>query len=52
MEVYIEPGASGHVLTTIAIGGNFLQLWDIQALRGWEEYWHWHDLGLIVSKKS
>ena len=48
MRVYIEPGASGQILTTIATGGSFLQLWDSHARSGWEEYCHRHDLGLIV----
>jgi hypothetical protein len=48
MKVYIEPGASGHILTTIATGGNFLQLWDSHARNSWEEYCRCHDLGLIV----
>lgn len=48
MKVYIEPGASGHILATIATGGNFLQLWDAHARPGWEAYCRRHNLGLIV----
>jgi len=48
MRVYIEPGTSGQILTTIATGGSFLQLWESHARSGWEEYCHRHDLGLIV----
>lgn len=52
MKIYIEPGASGHILTTIATGGSFLQLWDRHARRSWEEYCHRHDLGLIVFEEE
>jgi hypothetical protein len=48
MKVYIKPGSSGHILTTIATGGNFLQHWESHARYGWEEYCYRHDLGLIV----
>lgn len=48
MKVYINPGASGQILTTIATGGEFLQLWETHARRGWETYCRRHDLGLIV----
>jgi hypothetical protein len=48
MKIYIEPSASGHILTTIATGGSFLQQWDEYARQGWDEYCHRHKLGLIV----
>jgi len=52
MKVYIDPGASGNILTTIATGGNFLQLWNSNARRGWEEYCQRHNLGLIVFEEE
>jgi hypothetical protein len=48
MKVYIKPGASGHILATIATGGNFLELWDTHARQGWEAYCRRHQLGLVV----
>ena len=48
MKVYIEPGASGNVLSTVAIGENYLEIWERNALPTWAEYCNRHDLGLIV----
>jgi hypothetical protein len=52
MKVYIEPGLSGQILTTIATGGNFLELWKGCARGGWEEYCHRHNLGLFVFEEE
>ena len=48
MEIYIEPGASGNVLATIAIGDSYYNAWKANALPGWEKYCRRHGLGLIV----
>jgi hypothetical protein len=48
MKVYIEPGASGNLLSTVAIGGGYLDVWERNAFPTWTEYCHRHDLGLVV----
>jgi len=48
MKVYIEPGASGNILTTVAIGKEYLEPWENNALPSWDEYCRKNDLGLIV----
>ena len=48
MEICIEPGVSGNVLATIAIGDNYYKPWKSNALPGWEKYCRRHGLGLVV----
>jgi len=48
MQVFIQPGNSGNVLATVAIGAAYLEEWTRSAFPGWSEYCHRHDLGLIV----
>ena len=48
MKIYIEPGASGNILSTVAIGGAYLDSWESNALPGWLEYCRKHGLGLVV----
>ena len=48
MRVLISPGESGRVLATIAVGGDFLRLWEVNAKNSWEEYCHRHALGLVL----
>ena len=52
MKVYIEPGASGNTLATVAIGGKYLDYWEVNALPSWAEYCHKHDFGLIVFQQE
>lgn len=48
MRVLIEPGSSGNVLATIAIGEAYYEAWQQYALPGWESYCRRHDLGLVA----
>lgn len=48
MQVLIEPGISGNILATIAIGKSYIDEWKQNALPSWEEYCRRHGLGLIV----
>jgi hypothetical protein len=48
MKIYIEPGISGNILSTVAIGENYLEPWERNALPGWIEYCRKYDLGLVV----
>lgn len=48
MKVYIEPGVSGNILSTVAIGGKYLDSWEANAFPGWAEYCLKYGLGLIV----
>jgi hypothetical protein len=43
-----EPGKSGNVLATIAIGENYLKPFLEYALHTWQMYAERHDLGIIV----
>lgn len=48
MKIYIDPGASGNILATVAIGARYLESWEKNALPGWAEYCQIHGLGLVV----
>jgi hypothetical protein len=48
MKIYIDPGASGNIISTVAIGGSYLDSWEANALPGWTDYCRKHDLGLVV----
>jgi len=48
MKLAIEPGASGNVLATIAIGDSYYRAWLEFAYPSWSEYCRRHDLGLVV----
>jgi hypothetical protein len=48
MKIYIQPKKSRNIITTIAIGGAYLEAWERNALPGWAEYCDRHGLGLIV----
>ena len=48
MKIYIEPGKSGNVITTIAIGDEYLSAWELYSLPSWEKYCKNNDLGLII----
>lgn len=48
MKIYIEPGSSGNLLATVAIGSSYLETWERCALPSWSEYCQRHGLGLIV----
>ena len=48
MKTYIEPGLSGNILSTVAIGGDYLDAWEKSALPTWVDYCKRHGLGLIV----
>ena len=52
MEIFINPGKSGNILATIAIGGNYYQTWKKYAFHTWERYCIRHDLGLVVFKED
>ena len=48
MRIIREPGKSGNVLATIAIGENYLKPFLEYALHTWQMYAERHDLGIIV----
>lgn len=48
MKIIIEPGSSGNVIATIAIGDNYCDSWEKYALPTWERYCERHGLGLIL----
>ena len=48
MKVIIDPGISGNVITTIAIGEEYLQKWLEFALPSWRKYCELNNLGLVV----
>jgi hypothetical protein len=48
MKVIIEPGSSGNVIATIAIGGEYYNSWERYASPTWKKYCEHHGLGLIV----
>ena len=48
MKVIIEPGRSGNILATIAIGDKYYAAWESNAFPGWEKYCQRHQLGLVV----
>ena len=48
MKVIIEPGSSGNILATIAIGDSYYNSWKHYALPSWEKYCRRYDLGLVV----
>jgi hypothetical protein len=48
MKIYIQPGASGNILATVAIGEKYLDSWEKSALPTWADYCERHGLGLIV----
>jgi len=48
MKVLIEPGQSGNILATIAIGEKYYVAWKKNALPGWKKYCQRHQLGLVV----
>ncbi len=52
MKVYLKPGKSKNILTTIAIGPKYLSSWEKNAMPGWVNYCKAHDLGLVVFDKA
>jgi hypothetical protein len=48
MKVIIEPGKSGNVIATVAIGAEYYDPWEKYALPTWKKYCKRHELGLIV----
>ena len=48
MKILINPGKSKNILTTIAIGGEYYDLWYERAFPTWEKYCTEHGLGLVV----
>ena len=48
MRIIREPGKSGNVLATIAIGEDYLKPFMEYALHTWQMYAERHDLGIIV----
>ncbi len=48
MKIYIEPGASGNILSSVAIGEEYSDSWKKNALPSWAEYCRKYGLGLIV----
>ncbi|NBR99014.1 MAG: hypothetical protein EBT42_01315, partial [Actinobacteria bacterium] len=48
LKVLIQPGESGNVLATIAIGDAYLEPFMEYAFHTWEMYCKRHDLGLIL----
>lgn len=48
MKMYVEPGVSGNILATVAIGAPYLESWEKSALPSWAAYCHRHGLGLVV----
>jgi len=52
LRVLIQPGKSGNVLATIAIGDAYLEPFMKYAFHTWEMYCKRHDLGLILFDKD
>jgi len=52
MKVIIEPGTTGNVIATIAIGGDYYNSWEKYALSTWKRYCERHGLGLILFDKD
>ncbi len=52
MKVIIEPGSSGNIIATIAIGGDYYNSWEKYAFPTWKRYCERHNLGLIVFNKD
>ena len=52
MKIYIEPGISGNILSTVAIGGQYLEIWERNALPSWVNYCDRYGLGLIVFEEE
>jgi len=52
MKVVIKPGLTGNVITTVAIGNDYLKPWDQFASKNWKKYCEKHSLGLIVFDSS
>lgn len=48
MKVLIQPGSSGNIIATIAIGGDFFETWLQYAYPTWKSYCERHQLGLVV----
>lgn len=48
MKVIIDPGQSGNVIATIAIGEKYFADWRDYASPGWKRYCQRHQLGLVV----
>lgn len=48
MNVLVEPGSSGNVIATIAIGGDYYAFWEKYALPSWRIYCERNEIGLIV----
>lgn len=48
MKIYVQPGLSGNILATVAIGVEYLQTWEKCALPSWVAYCHRHGLGLVA----
>jgi len=49
MKVMIDPGPSGNVIATIAIGEAYYHAWESCALPTWRLYCERHGLGLVVA---
>jgi hypothetical protein len=43
-----EPGESGNIIATIAIGDDYFKAWEKYALPLWLKYCENHDIGLVV----
>ena len=45
MKVVIKPGLTGNVITTVAIGNDYLKPWDQFASKNWKKYCEKHSIG-------
>ena len=48
MKIIIEPGLSGNIIATIAIGETYFNQWEKNALPTWRKYCEKYQLGLLV----
>ena len=52
MQFLRNPGPSGNILATVAIGEEFCLEWETNSLPTWLSYCERHDLGLVVFKEN
>lgn len=52
MKVIIEPGQSGNIMATVAIGKTYYEPWEKYAMPSWKRYCEKHGLGLVVFTKD
>lgn len=48
MKVLVEPGESGNIIASIAIGGTYFSTWEKFAFPNWKLYCERHQIGLVI----